>query len=573
MTEGAPDAATMADVLRWQAARRPDCRAFVFLERGEREAGALTYAELDRRATLIARAVVHHRLVGERIILAYPTGLEFVAAVFGCFYGGAVAVPGPVEGFGRNAARLEAIAADASAAAMFTLRANVAPDTESTGLATVLTDELEEHDSSTALPSSAALPSIAPERLALLQYTSGSTGNPRGVMLTHANIIDNQRALAVVLGSSAGDVGVNWLPHYHDMGLLGTILHSVYCGGFSALLPPLAFVQKPVRWLRAIHRYRASITSGPNFAYDLVARQCASRPPVDLDLSCWRVALCGGEPIRPAMLERVAAMLAPHGFDPGAWLPAYGLAEATLIAAAAPAGTGLIAPAQTVAGRRLICCGPVVKGQRLSIVDPESRRPVPDGQTGEIWLQGQSVAAGYWNRPSESLATFGATHAAGAAGTWLRTGDLGFIADAGLVVTGRAKEIIVIRGANFDPVDIEVCAGESDPAFESAGGAAFAVEHADGERLVVLHEVNRESVRHLDADAAGGKIIEALSRHFGLRIHDLVLLRPNTLPRTTSGKIQRHACKAQYLSVGLSILKAVEHPSLGRGPAPAPPAT
>ena len=597
-------ATTMVEVLLWWARHRPEQRAFVFLERGEREAGSLTYAELDRRARVIASAVRANGLTGQRVLLAYPTCLEFVAALFGCFYGGAVAIPAPVDSYDRATSRLQAIVADAGAAAVFSLRSVlsqeggpvfevVARSRSIPKVIVVATDGLE--GAADEVPPQP----VGPHAVALLQYTSGSTGNPRGVMLSHHNIISNQRALLAVLLTGVDDVVVNWLPLYHDMGLIGGVLHTVSFGGLCALMPPLSFVQKPSRWLQAIDRYRASVSMAPCFAYSLAAQRGPGERGRSLDLSSWRVAICGGESVRPQVLEHFAATFRPLGFEAKALMPAYGLAEATLIASAAVAGTGLIVVEppgvaavggtrdgangpehggaqegdrkRAVWGRRLANCGPAVKGQQVSIVDPSSCKPVSAGQPGEVWLQGPSVAGGYWNRPEETRAIFQACWASsdggesGGSGPWLRTGDLGFLSDDGVVITGRAKDLIVIRGANFDPFDLETLAYESDPAFESGGGAAFSVEHDEEELVVLVYEVRRDAARALDVNLLAGKVIEKVNLRLGLKIHDLVLLRPGTLPRTTSGKIRRHACKEQYLAGELAVAgDAIEHPGLGR---------
>jgi len=584
---GPAAAATMVDVLIWHANHRPDRRAFVFLERGEREAGSLTYGELDRRARVIARALLDNGLSGRRIILAYPTCLEFVAALFSCFYARAIAIPAPIDRQDGAAARLHAILTDADAAAVLSLRSVLshaaAPAGETGGLSIadtlcLATDELM--NASDSMP----LEPIEPDAVALLQYTSGSTGNPRGVILTHGNLIANQQALSAVLASSVSDIGVNWLPLYHDMGLIGGVLHTVYFGGLTALMPPLAFVQKPIRWLRAIHRYRASISMAPSFAYGLVSRYGPAGNEESLDLSSWRVAICGGEPIRAQLLEHFATTFRPMGFDPKALMPAYGLAEATLIVAASPAGTGLIVqdPAQVLPvgsgarreswGRRAACCGPAVSGQRVTIVNPASLSPIAAGHAGEIWLQGPSVAAGYWNRPEETRVTFQARLLDGAdSGPWLRTGDLGIMSEDGLVVTGRAKELIVIRGANFDPLDMETAVCQSDAVFQPGGGAAFSLEHEDGAVVVLVHEVKREAARNMDVNLVASKVTDVMNRYFGLKLYDLVLLRPRTLPRTTSGKIQRYLCKEQYLANELAALGTIEHLGLGRCRAQAQP--
>jgi acyl-CoA synthetase (AMP-forming)/AMP-acid ligase II len=568
-------AATIVEVLHWQASHQADKRAFVFLERGEREAAACTFAELDARARLIAGTLLSRGLAGERIVLAYPTCIEFIAALFGCFYAGAVAIPAPADGSLRAVARLTGILADSQAAAVLTLRPLldrlVEPGADAHGALSarhcILTDELRETSEA------ASLRAATPQDVALLQYTSGSTGNPRGVILTHGNLISNQRTLSTLLRSTPADIGMTWLPLYHDMGLIGAVLHSIYCGGFSALMPPLAFVQRPIRWLQAIDRYRASISIAPGFAYGLAASRAQRVDDTRLDLSCWRAALCGGESIRPETLEQFVARFQPMGFDARALMPAYGLAEATLLATASPPGTGLITLGPPVAAssnhletakRRLVSCGLSAAGQRLLIVDPASGAPVPPGQLGEIWLQGPSVAAGYWNRPEESRATFGAALAQDDGGTWLRTGDLGFMCRDGLVVTGRSKETIVIHGANYDPLDIETVACDSDAALAAGSGAAFSVARDEGESLVLLYELAHETASELNLNALAGRVINSVNAHFGLRLHDLMFLRPRSLPRTTSGKLQRLLSKEQYLTGELQPLGAITHPALGR---------
>jgi acyl-CoA synthetase (AMP-forming)/AMP-acid ligase II len=574
-----PDASTIGEALIWQAAHRPEKRAFLFLERGERETESLTFGELDLRARAIAQALHDNKLRGQRVILAYPSCLEFVAALFGCFYAGAIAVPAPVASHGHSLARIRTILADAEAAAILSLRSLSGKEGErpsgTMGLhipdvLCIATDEIA--NSGVCLPQP-----VDPGVLALLQYTSGSTGSPRGVMITHSNLIHNQRVLGRALASSAGDIAVSWLPLYHDMGLIGSVLHSVYAGAFCILMPPLSFMQKPIRWLKAIHRYRASISMAPCFAYNLCARRCAPGRDADLDLSSWRVAICGGEAIRPQMLDKFAETFRPAGFDAKALLPAYGLAEATLLATSSPAGSGMttLSSPDAVAGdaggrghawlRQLACCGQTWEEQRVAVVDPDSCRRLPPDQVGEIWLQGLSVAAGYWNRSEETRATFQAKLADELdSGSWLRTGDLGFLGPDGLFVTGRRKEIIVIHGVNYDPLDIETEACDSDPSLSSGGAAAFSIDRDDGEAVVLALEAERSALRSIDVNLLVGKVVSAVNRRFGLMIYDLVLLRPGTLPRTTSGKIQRHLCKELYLMGNLGVLPSIEHPALGR---------
>jgi acyl-CoA synthetase (AMP-forming)/AMP-acid ligase II len=576
------DASTVGEILIWQATHRPDKRAFLYLERGERETDSLTFAELHLRARAIADALQENELGGQRVILAYSSGLEFVAALFGSFYAGAIAVPVPVANYGNSAARIRAIWSDAKAAAVLSVRSLVGGGAEQPneiaglklpGTLFIATDEIvasgEITDTRAYLPQR-----VEPSGIAFLQYTSGSTGNPRGVMLSHSNLIHNLRAATEALDSSDEDIMVNWLPLYHDMGLIGSVLHAVYAGFLCVLMPPFSFIQKPIRWLRAISRYRGSISPAPCFAFGLCAQRYVPEQEAGLDLSSWRSAVCGGETIRPQLLEKFAETFRPAGFQRHALMPSYGLAEATLIATASPLGAGLMTsslppPATGDAGGKVdswsgerACCGKVCGQQRVEIVDPESCHSLPHGHVGEIWLQGQSVAAGYWNRIEETRATFQAKLADEPdSGFWLRTGDLGFMGPGGLVVTGRRKEIIMIRGANYDPLDLETVACDSHPSLSSGWAAAFSIELEQGEGIVMVLE--RGAASSLDVNLLVSTIVAAVNRQFGLAIYDVVLLR-GRLPRTTSGKIQRNLCKVLYLAGELAALPSIHHPTLGR---------
>jgi len=417
-------------------------------------------------------------------------------------------------------------------------------------------------------------PHVEPSSLAFLQYTSGSTGHPRGVMLTHSNLIHNLRAATQALDSSDRDIMVNWLPLYHDMGLIGSVLHAVYAGFFCVLMPPFSFIQKPIRWLKAISRYRATISPAPCFAFGLCAQRYVPVKEAGLDLSSWRTAVCGGETIRPQLLEKFAETFRSAGFRRSALWPAYGLAEATLIATALPLGTGLMTASLPALGAvetgrksdawsmQRAYCGRICGGQQVEIVDPESCHRLPSGQVGEIWLQGQSVAAGYWNRIEETKATFQAKLAdAPDSGSWLRTGDLGFLSPDGLVVTGRRKEMIMIRGANYDPLDLETVACDSHPSLSLGWAAAFSIDLDQGEVVVLVLE--RSAGSSIDVNPLISTVVAAVNHQFGLAIYDLVLLR-GRLPRTTSGKIQRNLCKELYLAGELGALPSIHHPALGR---------
>ena len=576
------DVSTLGEVLTWQARHRPDKRALLYLERGERETESLTFAELHIRAWAIAHALQKNELRGRRVLLAYPSGLEYVAALFGCFYAGVVAVPVPVASYGNSVARIRAIWSDAEAGAVLSVRSLVSGEAEQSneiaglqlpGGLCIATDEIVASggsaDTSLDLPQT-----VEPCGLAFLQYTSGTSGNPRGVMLTHSNLMHNLQALTQAMDSSDTDVIVNWVPLYHDMGLIGSVLQAIYTGFLCVLMPPLSFIQKPIRWLKAISRYRGSISPAPCFAFGLCAQRYVPRQESDLDLSSWRRAVCGGETIRPRLLEKFAETFRPAGFHRNALLPAYGLAEATLIATASPVGTGLKtvslpAPAPGEKddkgnswSKQRASCGQICREQRLEIVDPESCQRLPPGTVGEIWLQGQSVAVGYWNRIEESRATFQAKLAGEPdSGFWLRTGDLGFLSPDGLVVTGRRKEMIMIRGEKYDPLDLESVALDSHPSLSSGWAAAFSIDLNESEAIVLVLE--RSAVRSIDVNLLVSTVVKAVNRQFGLAIYDLVVLR-GRVPRTTSGKIQRNLCKELYLAGELGALPSIHHAALGR---------
>jgi acyl-CoA synthetase (AMP-forming)/AMP-acid ligase II len=573
--EGQSDPRSMVDMLRRQALRAPDEDAFVWLENGEREGGRLTFAGLDRRAEAIARLALDSGLGGKPVLLAYPSGLDLVAALFGCFYAGAVAVVAPLPG-AQSLDRVRALAMDSSAAAILTVT-SLAPKVRGeapTGVQVLATDGLDERiDFSPPI-------SPDPHSLAMLQYTSGSTSTPRGVMLTHANLLANLRAMAQATRVEEGETAVSWLPFHHDMGLFGFAFFPIYARLRCVLMPPVAFLKRPARWLEVLHRYGGVLSAGPCFAFDLCARRTTPEQRAGLDLSAWRVAVCGAEMIRPEVLERFAQTFAPAGFKREALAPAYGLAEATLLAASVKAEQGFgvhavdgaalaegraASPVSAERARRLVSCGHPWPGHELVIADPVHRTVSPEGEVGEIWLRSASVSQGYWRRPLETAEIFDAALAGGPESRgWLRTGDLGFMSNEGLVVTGRRKDMIIVRGANFDPLDLELAAEESHPALSPGGGGAFSFDDAAGEQVVLVHEVERAAMKTLDSGAVVASVAETMSLNFGLTLYDLVLLRSGALPRTTSGKVQRHLCREQYVNGELAQLVVSRHPELGR---------
>jgi acyl-CoA synthetase (AMP-forming)/AMP-acid ligase II len=412
--------------------------------------------------------------------------------------------------------------------------------------------------------------------IALLQYTSGATGDPKGVMVTHVNLLHNQRMMQLAFGHTRDDdyaAGVCWLPHYHDMGLMGHLLHGVYIGFPCILLPPLGILHRPVRWLAALDRYRANSSGGPNFAYELCVHRSSPDECRQFDLSRWDVAGVGAEPIRAESLDRFCERFEPCGFRRQAFYPSYGLAEATLFVTggAHDAFPVVIEPPASTSGGigtsesppvRLVGCGRPWLDQTIEIVDPETHRRCPAGESGEIWVAGASVAAGYWGRPAETPATFRANlapsmqapafQAQACPPTFLRTGDLGFVQNGELFVTGRLKEVIIIRGRKHHPQDIEQTVQSVDPAMRADCGAAFSVDGDGMERVVVVQEIDRRA-RNADVSKLARDIRREVSRRHELRLHEILFLQSGALPKTTSGKVQRYACRERYLAGTLRV--------------------
>ncbi|HEX6909033.1 MAG TPA: fatty acyl-AMP ligase, partial [Longimicrobium sp.] len=559
-------AATFAHLLRERAARHPERTACVFLLDGEQEGESLTYGDLDREARRVAARLRAEGLGGERALLLFPPGLAFVAAYFGCLYAGVVAVPVYPPRSNRNLDRVQAIVADADA------RAVLATDDVIAGLA--------QHAASA--PQLAALRwipcgipgpddaswrdvGVRPEHVAFLQYTSGSTSTPKGVRVTHANLLANERMLRDAFGHREGLVVAGWLPVYHDMGLIGNVLHPLFMGGTCVLMSPAAFLQRPARWLEAVSRYGAETSGGPNFAYDLCAERVSDEEKAALDLGGWRVAFCGAEPVRAATMERFAAAFADVGFRRDAFYPCYGLAEATLFVTGGRPDAGPVVRgfrpdalerdravhASGEGAASLVGCGFPWREGRVEIVDPQTRTRRAPGEVGEVWAAGPHIAGGYWNRPEATQETFGARLADGE-GPFMRTGDLGFVDGGDLFVTGRAKDLVILRGRNLYPQDIEAVAGTAHAALQPGGGAAFSVDVDGEERLVVVHEVRRTALRGLDPDDVARRIREEVAAAFEAAVHDVVLIGPATLAKTSSGKVQRQATRKAYLAGTLS---------------------
>jgi acyl-CoA synthetase (AMP-forming)/AMP-acid ligase II len=572
----ATEPSNLVDLLRWRARHQPEKRIYTFLVDGETQEVHQTYKELDQRARAIGAQLQSLGAAGERALLLYPPGLEYIAGFFGCLYAGVIAVPAyppdPAR-LNRTLPRLQAMVADAQATIALTTDQILsmaqflfqqAPDLGS--LRWFATDTIADDKGDDWQP-----PAVTDDALAFLQYTSGSTRMPRGVMLTHTNLLHNLGLISEAFQLRSEDLGVIWLPPYHDMGLIGGILQPVYWGVRCILMSPLAFLQRPLRWLQAVSRHKATISGGPNFAYDLCARKITPEQRASLDLSHWNVAFNGAEPVRSETMAQFAATFESCGFRHEAFYPCYGLAEATLMVsgnsrtvppvihtvrgAALEQNRVEVVSAEDKGARALVGCGQSLVGQRTLAVDPESLTPCPPERIGEIWVAGDSVAQGYWNRSEETEHTFRAHLAGTDEGPFLRTGDLGFIKEGELFVTGRLKDLIIVDGLNHYPQDIERTVEECHRAIRPGCSAAFSVDVKGREQVVIVAEVTakRAQGQALDGAEVIKEIRRAVSAQHDLRVHDVALLKARSVPKTSSGKIQRHACRAGYLDGTLDL--------------------
>jgi acyl-CoA synthetase (AMP-forming)/AMP-acid ligase II len=593
---------SLVELLRWRAFQQPEQRVYTYLADGETEGPHLTYAALDRQARAIGALLQSYNASGERALLLYPAGLEFIAAFFGCLYAGVIAVPLPPPNMAqpqRTLPRFRNIVNDAQPTLVLTTSSILS---KAEGLFTQAPGLRKLHWLATDKPIVGAAeewrdPAATVRTLALLQYTSGSTAIPKGVVVSHENLLENSAHIAKAFEITSDSVSVMWLPVFHDMGLTNGIIQPMYEGGQCVLMPPQSFLQRPALWLQAVSKYKATISGGPNFAYEMCARKVTREQRDGLDLSSWKLAYNGAEPVRADTLKRFAATFASCGFHPSSFYPCYGLAEATLlvsgglvkdepilrttqVAALEQNHNGVVETSdRRVNVRTLVGCGHAVADTRIVIVNPESLTACAPDEVGEIWVSAPSVAQGYWNRPEETALTFQAYLADTGEGPFLRTGDLGFLGDGELFVTGRLKDLIIIGGRNLYPQEIELTVQQSHPAVRPACCAAFSVEVADEERLIVAAEVEPRyaSKRHatngngngngngtshahtnghlpLDVDAMVRAIRRAVAEEHDVRVHAVLLLRAGTLPMTSSGKLQRSACQAGFLDGTLASL-------------------
>jgi acyl-CoA synthetase (AMP-forming)/AMP-acid ligase II/acyl carrier protein len=575
---------TLFKVARHRGLTQPNQRGYTFLVDGETEERTLTYGELDEQARAIAARIQSACRPGEHVVLVYGPGLDYIAALFACQYAGVIPVPAyppdPLRA-ARTLSRLQTIVSNCGASLALSTDEHLGwlqgALTGQLGLRTALsTEHWKEWVGLSWTP-----PETHPNQVALLQYTSGSTTTPRGVMVTHGNLWGQFRCFQVA--DSHDSAGVSWLPLYHDLGLIGGALTPIYFGRPVTLLSPLAFVQRPLRWLYAISRYRAPITGAPNFAFDLCVNKFVAAEAVGLDLSCLRIILTGAEPIRADTLDRFSATFAPYGLSPDVWRPGFGLAEATLGVTGVTCGSqirrvdfslrelehnrAVPVTAPDLPARRLVGCGRALDDAEVLVVDPQTRTGLPDGQVGEVWVHGPNVALGYWDRPEDTEAIFRARLADCDRRPFLRTGDLGFFHEGQLYLTGRLKEVMVFWGRNVYPQDVEMTAWSCHPSLKQNNAAAFAIEKDGRECLIVVQEVVRPA--RLDLDAIARSVCRAVQAEHQIPLEALVFIKPGTLPKTSSGKIQRYMVRDSYLAGEMAVVRQWQF-TLEQGAAPPP---
>lgn len=571
---------SFAEVVLTRSDERGDTDAFLFLADDVRGKvpERLPYRDLDGAAKDIASWLQQRGLAGRQVLLLYPSGLDFVKAFVGCLYAGAVAVPAPLPSEqGQHFRRVSGIVRDARVGAVLTV-AEHAPEVEAWLAAEGFSDVVCLPTDQGTVGDVAAWrdPQLGPEHLAFLQYTSGSTSAPKGVMVSHGNLLANEAAITRSADNTPDMVVGGWLPFYHDMGLIGHILQPLWLGTTSILMPPVSFLRKPARWLEMISEYGVHGSGGPNFAYDLCVRRVTDAQMEGLDLSTWRTACNGAEPVRAETMKAFTERFGPYGFRPETMFPCYGMAETTLLVTGTPKTRGALLRDVDAAGlergtlegpylgaprRTLVSSGvALAEDFEVRIVDPETLTEKPEGQVGEIWVRGASVASGYWERPEANAEVFGARIAGQEGlGAWLRTGDLGVLDGGELFVTGRLKEMILINGRNIYPYDVESAVRGVNPAIGT--GAVFAVDADGQEHLVVIHEIRAAAAdAHLKSVATD--IQRHIGREFAVPAGNVLLVRPGTVRRTTSGKIQRTLMRKLFLQGQVTALHSVLDPSV-----------
>lgn len=556
---------TLVDVLQWRASNQPYKTAYIYLSDGESQEETMTYLDVDTQAKAIASNLLNQNLQGHNVLLMYHSGLEFISAFFGCLYAGVTAIPVYPPKKNNHASRLDSIIASSQAQAVLTTEKieSIKKDSSEalSSLPWIKTDSIESSTSENY-----KRPKISPSDVAFLQYTSGSTSAPKGVMVTHENIMENERMIKDAFEHDASSIVVGWLPIFHDMGLIGNLIQPAYAGVPYIQMAPKAFLEKPVRWLKAISNYNATTSGGPNFAFEHCIHKIQDEDMQGIDLSTWKVAFNGAEPIQASTLKRFTEKFAKYGFKESAFFPCYGMAETTLFVTghtkpqydeidSHSLETGHISKGTSDKTSLLVSSGKNVDGQELKIVNPNTLDECQHNEVGEIWVAGKHVAAGYFQLEEKTKESFNATLKETNEGPFLRTGDLGYLREDGeLFVTGRAKDVIIINGKNHYPQDIELTVEQSDTKIQPFATAAFSIQENGEERVVIATEIQRQFMRSADLESLAEHIAKEVTTRHELTVEAVCILRPMSIPKTSSGKIQRNATQHKFLNQELKIL-------------------
>ena len=570
----------LVELLQQRAGTTPQKIAYRFLQDGTTETGNITYAQLNLQARAIAAKLQSLTQPKARVVLVYTydAAIEFVAAFMGCLYADTIAVTTTPPRHSKDLSKLAQRIGDSGAEVILTtseiiegfkskIATNLGVVSKFKHLKWFTTDDIDRE-----LAASWQQPSIEPESIAFLQYTSGSTGIPKGVMVTHGNILQNEEMIRQGFGHDENAIVVGWLPLFHDMGLIGNVLQPLYLGTESLLMSPVALAQKPFEWLKAITNYRATTSGGPNFAYDLLCLRATEDYLSQLDLSSWQVAFSGAETVRAETLERFSNIFAPCGFNPKAFYPCYGMAETTLFVTGGKAEQepkvlrvdssqleqNKVVVTDSADGKAIVSCGQTWLDTEVIIVHPETLVQCKSDEVGEIWVKGSGIGQGYWEQEQETQATFAGKLPEDSTTNWLRTGDLGFIAEEELYITGRLKEVMIFMGRYCYPQHVEQTVQEAHPALRTNAGAVFSLDLAGAERLIVVQEVTRQAIRSLTTEKNIEEIVAAICQRVGqeheVEVYGVSLIKTGSIPKTSSGKIQRRRCAQLYQTGELNVV-------------------
>ncbi|MCU4787395.1 AMP-binding protein, partial [Bacillus cereus] len=558
---------SLVELLQYRAKEQGDVTAFQFLRDGEEDKISLTYGELDLRARAIGAWLQDRGAKNERVLLLYPPGIDYLAAFFGCLYAGAIAVPAYPPSSNRLMPRLKVILEDAEAKYILTQTKVSTRMRKSEYFNNCSIEYLNTDQVPVGCEEYWVFPEIDRNTIAFLQYTSGSTSTPKGVMVTHGNILHNSKLIQQSFKTTKDDIGVIWLPPYHDMGLIGGLLQPLAVGFPVIFMSPIDFMQRPIRWLEAISKYKATVSGGPNFAFELLIQKTTPEQRAELDLSNWRLAFNGAEPVRAKVIEEFSKVFSISGFRKEAFYPCYGLAENTLLVSGTKSKSQPVINSFSIDDmkknlvsvlskdgkvRNLVSSGIIAEEQEICIVNPDTGQECASNEIGEVWIKGESVAIGYWGREEQTIDTFQA-FLPNKKGPFLRSGDLGFLYDGELYITGRIKDLIIIRGRNYYPQDIELIVENSHESLRKNATAAFSVMEDGEERLIVAQEISRQ-YRNVNVQEVASAIRQAVAAEHGIQVHSVLLLQFGSIPKTSSGKIQRHACRNGYLNEELKLI-------------------